>query len=99
MADFKRISINEAQQMIDSQQVAIVDVRDAQSYQQAHIDGACHLDNNTIEPFLTATEKHMPVIVYCYHGNSSQQAAQYLVQQGFENVSSMDGGFEAWRVK
>lgn len=99
MVDFKRISIDDVQQMIDSQPVAIVDVRDIQSYQTSHIEGACHLDNNSIEHFLTATEKQIPVIVYCYHGNSSQQAAQYLVQQGFENVSSMDGGFEAWRVK
>jgi thiosulfate sulfurtransferase len=39
----------------------------------------------------------VPVIVCCYHGVSSQQAAQFLIHQGFENVYSMDGGFEAWR--
>ncbi len=32
----------------------------------------------------------------CYHGISSQGAAQYLVNQGFEEVYSVDGGFEAW---
>ncbi|MGL5628515.1 MAG: rhodanese-like domain-containing protein, partial [Plesiomonas shigelloides] len=39
----------------------------------------------------------MPVIVMCYHGNSSQGAAQYLVNQGFDEVYSLNGGFEAWR--
>jgi thiosulfate sulfurtransferase len=38
-----------------------------------------------------------PVIVICYHGNSSQGAAQYLLQQGYDQVYSLDGGFEAWR--
>ena len=43
------------------------------------------------------TDFETPVVVVCYHGNSSQGAAQYLAQQGFETVFSMDGGFEAWR--
>lgn len=36
-----------------------------------------------------------PVMVMCYHGNSSKGAAQYLLQQGYDVVYSIDGGFEA----
>jgi thiosulfate sulfurtransferase len=36
--------------------------------------------------------------VVCYHGNSSQSAAAYLVSQGFSEVYSLDGGFELWRT-
>jgi len=32
--------------------------------------------------------------VVCYHGNSSQSAAAYLVGQGFAEVYSLDGGIE-----
>ena len=35
-------------------------------------------------------------MVMCYHGNSSKGAAQYLLQQGFDKVYSVDGGFDAW---
>ena len=38
------------------------------------------------------------LIVACYHGNSSQSAAAYLVGQGFSEVYSLDGGFELWRA-
>lgn len=38
----------------------------------------------------------MPLMVMCYHGNSSRGAAQYLLHQGFDEVYSVDGGFEAW---
>ena len=37
----------------------------------------------------------LPVLVYCYHGISSQSAAEFLNQKGFEDVYSVDGGFEA----
>ena len=47
--------------------------------------------------FMQQYEFDQPVVVVCYHGNSSQGAAQYLAQQGFEQVYSMDGGFESWR--
>ncbi|CRR54182.1 Thiosulfate sulfurtransferase GlpE [Pseudomonas aeruginosa] len=36
-------------------------------------------------------------MVVCYHGNSSQSAAAYFIQQGFSDVYSLDGGFELWR--
>lgn len=36
-------------------------------------------------------------MVMCYHGNSSKGAAQYLLQQGYDVVYSIDGGFEAWQ--
>ena len=38
-------------------------------------------------------------IVTCYHGNSSQSAAAYLVSQGFTDVYSLDGGFELWHAR
>jgi thiosulfate sulfurtransferase len=39
-----------------------------------------------------------PLIVCCYHGNSSQGAANYFAEQGFKNACSLDGGFEQWKV-
>ncbi|MDE0931482.1 MAG: rhodanese-like domain-containing protein, partial [Halioglobus sp.] len=44
-------------------------------------------------------DRDQPLLIYCYHGNSSQGAADYFFNQGFEDVYSMDGGYEAWRLK
>ena len=50
-------------------------------------------------PFtLDKTPKTTPVLVVCYHGVSSQQAANVIANQGYDNVYSMDGGFEAWKL-
>ena len=40
-----------------------------------------------------------PIIIVCYHGMSSQGAANYLAEQGFDDVYSMDGGFTQWQTE
>lgn len=95
---FKHISAEETQRSLSGDGVTLVDIRDANAYAAAHIDGAQHLGNDTLAHFLTNTDKALPVIVYCYHGISSQQVAQFLVQQGFADVASMDGGYAAWET-
>lgn len=95
---FTQISIAEAKQKIDAGQVAILDIRDPGSYQNGHITGATSItEDSDIEKFLNASDKQKPVLVYCYHGNSSQGASAFLCEQGFKEVYSMKGGFEEWK--
>ena len=98
MSNFQQISIQDAKQKIDANQVTIVDIRDPGSYHSGHIAGATSITGDEdVEKFLAGTDKQKPVLVYCYHGNSSQGAAAFLSEQGFNEVYSMKGGFEAWR--
>lgn len=97
MMEFSRISVAEAIEKIQNDQAVVVDIRDEMSFTAAHMQGAFHLTNGSLNSFMQQTDFETPVVVVCYHGNSSQGAAQYLAQQGFETVYSMDGGFEAWR--
>jgi thiosulfate sulfurtransferase len=99
MQQFEHISIHDTKAKLDTDAAKIVDIRDDQSFEQAHIPGAFHLTNGSIQRFMDANDFDTPVIVVCYHGHSSQQAAQYILQQGFETVYSMDGGFEGWRTQ
>lgn len=97
---FQHISPAQLKEKIDENNVSIVDIRDQNSYFDGHISNAELLDNNTVPKFLSQAllEKEKPVVVCCYHGNSSQGAAQYLAEQGLENVYSLDGGFEVWKI-
>lgn len=97
MSEFKRLSIDEASTLINEQAATLADIRDEQSYQLSHIPGAVHLDNNSLQGFIETIDPDQPLVVYCYHGNSSLSAAQFLCEKGFDDVYSMDGGFEAWR--
>ncbi|NWE68269.1 thiosulfate sulfurtransferase GlpE [Pseudomonas gingeri] len=97
MSEFKRIPPEQAQALRE-QGAVVVDVRDPQAFAQNHISGSKHLDNHSLHDFIAKADLDRPLVVCCYHGNSSQGAAAYLVSQGFSEVYSLDGGFELWRT-
>ena len=97
MKRIPQVQIHEAKRKLDERQCMFVDIRDPGSYRAAHIPGALHLHDGNVQEFIKDTDKQTPVVVYCYHGNSSLGAAAYLIDNGFNNVASMSGGFEAWR--
>lgn len=96
---WSRIAPEAASVLIAERAPAIVDVRDALSFQNGHLHGAVQLDNQSVREFVENTDKSRPVLVYCYHGNSSQGASAWLEQQGFSEVYSLDGGFEHWKLQ
>lgn len=96
---FQRITIEEGKHLVDEQDVTIVDVRDTNSYELSHLKNALMVDQGNIDDFLNSTDKSKPLIVYCYHGNMSQVAADYFTNEGFSKVYSLDGGFEEWKNK
>jgi thiosulfate sulfurtransferase len=75
-----------------------VDVRDALSYGAGHICGAQHLNDQNVPDFVEAADKTVRLIVYCYRGHSSLDATAWLLRQGFCDVASLAGGFDAWRT-
>lgn len=99
MSSFVRISADDARHMIDEREVTVVDIRDPESFAAGRIENAQPLSNETAAAFIENGDKTKPVLVCCYHGNSSQQAAQFLAEQGFSESYSLDGGFEVWNAR
>ena len=97
MHTFSRIDVKVASKMLQNTSPLIVDIRDLDSYNSNHISGAIHISKEDMKKFICNTDKNISIIVYCYHGNGSQQFAQFLVQQGFLHVYSVDGGYEEWK--
>jgi thiosulfate sulfurtransferase len=77
----------------------LVDIRDMNSYQNNHIKNSERIDNETLPNFLREVDMDKPIIVCCYHGISSIQAAGFLAQQGFDDVYSLEGGFAAYSLQ
>ena len=95
MSDWDHITIDEFYSHRSDWNV--VDIRDANSYQQGHIPGAVHLSNENVQQYIDTQDFEKPLVVVCYVGNSSQGAAQVLANSGFENVFSLDGGMTLWQ--
>ena len=94
----KQLTHNEAEQLMVEREIIVADVRDHESYEENHITNAIHLSMAAMQEFCETADKTHPILVYCYHGVSSQSVAQHLVEQGFMEVYSLQGGFEAWKL-
>lgn len=97
MEKFQHIDAKGAKKLIEDGAV-VVDIRDPKSFQTNRIAGAQALTNNNIQDFISEQDLTNPVIVCCYHGISSQSAASFLIDRGFDQVFSLDGGFEQWSL-
>ena len=97
MSNFQHFSVNQLIQLSESHSdIQIVDIRDAASFASGLVQGAVNLNNENLASFVAEANMDQPLIVVCYHGISSQGAAEYLVEQGFDDVYSLDGGYQAW---
>lgn len=97
MSSVKLVDSHEAVELMESGAI-VADIRDPGSFASAHIKGAVALSNDNLQDFLDATEFDQPIIVCCYHGISSQSAAAFLIERGYESVYSLNGGFESWSL-
>lgn len=95
---FKRISVVDADKLIKNDNVTVVDIRDENSFANGHIKNAIRVDNANIQSFITEADKSKPLMVVCYHGNSSISASSFFDSQGFKQVYSLDGGMASWML-
>ena len=93
------MQISQLHQELENKSYVVVDIRDENSFQASHIPGAIHLSNDSLSDFLRNADFDKSVVVCCYHGISSQQAAQFLISQDFTDVYSLDGGFTEWQTQ
>lgn len=75
----------------------LVDVREHHEYLVSNI-GGYHIPYNDLESRLDEIEEHKDgdVVVMCRSGNTSKDAAKILIDSGFENVFSLEGGMKKW---
>lgn len=76
----------------------LVDVRDARSYEEAHLPGAMSLPSGRISSLSAPLPEEDVLILYCWGPacNGATKAAARLAAQGYR-VKEMLGGIEYWR--
>lgn len=98
MAYYTQITMNEAKAIFEIPgDYIILDVRRPDEYAQGHIPGAINAANETItdqEP-QELLDRKKTIYVYCRSGNRSRQAAEKLVNMGYENIVDC-GGIMDW---
>jgi ankyrin repeat protein len=93
---FRRVGLEFARNLLGRGEALVLDVRDEGSFERGHIEGAARATEANLYELLSGTPKDKPILIYCYHGNSSQVFAKTFADFHFSQVFSLDGGYEAW---
>ncbi len=93
------ISPEEAAEKAARGEAHLIDVREADEWQEGHAANAEHMSRGTIEIEIEEKfpEPDAPIICYCGGGGRSALAAESLQKMGYTNVKSLAGGFKAWK--
>ena len=95
---YQQITQEAAKEMMDTQEVIVLDVREQDEYDSGHIPGAVLLPVGTIDEDTAAEvipEKDSTVLVYCRSGNRSKTASAALADLGYTNIYEF-GGINTW---
>ena len=95
---YHQITQEEAKEMMDTQEVIILDVREQDEYDSGHIPGAVLLPVGTIDEDTAAAaipEKDSMLLVYCRSGNRSKTASSKLAELVYTNIYEF-GGINTW---
>ena len=97
---FKQPDINQGMKDYQKKPDAVLlDVRTPQEYREGHIPGSKNVPLQTIDKVTSVAEnKDTALYVYCHSGARSRQAANYLQQMGYTNVTDI-GGIAAYSGK
>lgn len=78
----------------------IIDVREPGEYLAGHLPGAVNIPRGVLEfqiaGYLGERDQPGPIFLYCRSGGRGALATDVMQQMGYQEVSNMSGGFEAW---
>ncbi|MDV6375580.1 MBL fold metallo-hydrolase [Deinococcus arenicola] len=83
-------------QIPDLQNAYILDVRAKSEYADGHLPGAHQLHAGRLMTHLDELPRDQPIVVHCQSGARSAAAVSLLRAEGFDNVTELAGGYEAW---
>ncbi len=96
----RECDIHEVKRRLErGEQFHFVDVREDNEWAKGHATGAIHIGRGVIERDIEGIipDKSADIVLYCGGGYRSALAADNLQKMGYNNVSSMDGGYRAWK--
>ena len=76
----------------------LLDVREEWERKLAVIEPSVHIPMNEVPERVAELPKDRPIVVYCHGGARSAMIAGFLESHGFEYVSNLSGGIDAWSV-
>ncbi|HLP26453.1 MAG TPA: rhodanese-like domain-containing protein [Acidobacteriota bacterium] len=77
----------------------LVDVREPNELAVCQITGSKHIPIREIPARTAEIPQDQHVLVLCHHGGRSARVTQFLRANGWENVTNVAGGIDAWAMQ
>ena len=97
---FERIDATRAKELIDGGNVALIDVREQDEWDEGYIASAALISVNDIINLSRVEDipKDRPIVFYCAAGVRSALAAELAAAVGTPGpLYNLEGGMDAWR--
>ncbi len=76
----------------------ILDVRNEDEFKNGHIDGAINIPVDKLRESLDHLPADKTIYIYCQIGLRGYLAQRILLQNGFDKVFNLSGGYKLWSV-
>ncbi|MFW5427418.1 MAG: rhodanese-like domain-containing protein [Methylophagaceae bacterium] len=92
------ISPQQAAEIVESDAAVIIDVRTQSEWDAGHIPGAIHIPLSEVKGRLDEFKafEGKEIVMQCRSGKRSAAAGKILLAAGYEDVSNLTGGINAW---
>ncbi|MDE3067304.1 MAG: molybdopterin-synthase adenylyltransferase MoeB [Verrucomicrobiota bacterium] len=76
--------------------IRVIDVREPDEYEIAHVDGVPQIPLSQLEQRFTELDPNTQYYLHCKSGARSMKALRFLREQGFKYLKNVKGGITAW---
>lgn len=98
-ASYQDLTVSDFKQKMTEDNVVVLDVRTPKETAAGKIKNAIELDytNSDFTKKIQQLDKSKTYLVYCQAGWRSSKACNIMVNNGFDKVYNLPGGFYAWQ--
>ena len=94
------LSVEETKHLLNTQpdKVVLIDVREPHEFEICTIAGAQPIPMRQIPEHIGTLPKDKHLLIHCHHGGRSLRVTQYLRANGYDAVTNVAGGIDAWSL-
>ena len=95
----KRISCQTLISLSNQDKALIIDIRDSASFDAGHITASKNVPSkDLLRRSNEINNNDKSIVLVCESGNVSKNAGESLKKEGFENVCTLKGGINEWKM-
>lgn len=91
-----QVSAAELAQLLEQEQIAVLDVREAAEVQGGAIEHSIRIPLGQLSARTEELDRERLIVVHCKGGYRSSIATSILRRAGFRDIANLTGGYDAW---